>query len=146
VLQNVDASALTTRCFAPESINYVCLAKSVKVVNIHQYKAKNHQIQAWPKRPNLERKTGFEYKQEARREVKCHFSGRSNHVGTFQWPFTCPTQRDLVTLWRLVGSPRFPAAPKLLFIFLVILHFVCFRRNLEVGVALQAICWQLTAL
>ena len=35
VLQNVDASALTTRCFAPESINYVCLTKSVQVVNIH---------------------------------------------------------------------------------------------------------------
>lgn len=74
--------------------------------------------------------------------MKCHFSGRSNNVGAFQWPFTCPTQRDLVTLWRLVGSPRFPAAPRLLFIFLVILHFVCFRRNLEVRVALQAICWQ----
>lgn len=74
--------------------------------------------------------------------MKWHFSGRSNHVGIFQWPFTCPTQRDLVTLWRLVGSPRFPAAPKLLFTFLVILHFVRFRRNLEVLVALQAICWQ----
>ena len=74
--------------------------------------------------------------------MKCHFSGRSDHVGTFQWPFTCPTQRDLVTLWRLVGSPRFPAAPRLLFIFLVILHFVCFRRNLEARVVLQAICWQ----
>lgn len=74
--------------------------------------------------------------------MKCHFSGRSNNVGAFQWPFTCSTQRDLVTLWRLVGSPRFPAAPRLLFIFLVILHFVCFRRNLEVRVALQAICWQ----
>ena len=74
--------------------------------------------------------------------MKCHISGRSNHVGTFQWPFTCPSQRDLVTLWRLVGSPRFPAVPRLLFIFLVILHFVCFRRNLEVRVVLQAICWQ----
>lgn len=35
VFQNVDASALPTRCYAPENINYVYLTKSVKVVNIH---------------------------------------------------------------------------------------------------------------
>lgn len=119
----------------------LCMPHKVSGSCQYSYKAKNHQNQASPKRLNFDRKSGVEYKQEARREVHCHFSGRSNHVGTFQWPFTCPTQRDLVTLWRLVGYPRFPAGPKLLFIFLVILHFLCFRRNLDVRIALKAILW-----
>lgn len=35
VFQNCNATALATRRFAPENINYVYLTKSVKVVNIH---------------------------------------------------------------------------------------------------------------